>query len=157
MSRRGARTEAAVRDVQRIPVRPDEAGSRLQLWRRSLTQSLELKPFKHQPSIGFQEVFLGLSTFTQLDDRSKPLAGPDYDCVTRDVDWFGDERPIATDLDAVAVAGGDHRVGQGMKPALRNTLAPDDHKRLGFLSDRRAGLSISLSHCSYSGVFFHRS
>ena len=67
---------------------------------------------------------------TQPNDRPEPWGGADREGIFSDTDRFGDERPVAADLDGVAVAGALHRLGQGVElvflaraPSSTNALA----------------------------------
>ena len=111
--------EPAIGDVQgRLP--------RTYYWGKGWPCQVQLQSFQDQwPLAVQQEVLLLVS----LDDR--PVAGRRAyrQPLPADSQRRGRERPVATDLDGVAVAGVLDRLGQGVEPPLRDPLAAQPHER----------------------------
>src|SRR4029453_11960817 len=98
------------------------------------SHALQLQPFQDQRSSGIKQRGTTLQRVgSQADHRSVSLTGPDREPPFRfrNRDGYRDERPIASDLDRVAVAGAEHRSGQGGELTLRDALAAQNHERAG--------------------------
>jgi len=80
-------------------------------------------------------------------------------CGFVNMDRLAGKRPVAADLDGVAIAGACDCLGQGIELPLGDALAAQEYECLDSAVGGSAFVTclVSLSHCWYSGVFFQRS
>ena len=112
----------------------------------ALTLELQFQSLQGQWTVCEEQRGLRLKPLrAHADHGSVRRAGADRKALmTLHTDRRRYERPVAADLDHVAVAGGEYHLGQRGKLAVSDALLPKKHECLGFQSGR-FGVELSRS------------
>src|SRR6185295_8984532 len=97
----------------------------------AVPDSVQFEAFQDQRGLSVKKLDVLVDPFlTELDDRPETCTGTNRQPGFPKIDRPADKRPVAADFDGVAVAGAQHRFGQGLELALLS--GRQDHEEILF-------------------------